>query len=97
MNQATMVQIGIIVIFIGFIIVFSSMFFSAKRTAGGTAGNIDEEGRTDKESRVKVGVVGLIGPVPFGFGSDKKMLVITMIIAAVMILLFFLLRLRFFS
>lgn len=85
MNQTTIVQIGVIVIFIGFIIVFSSMFFGGKGL---------KETSDKGESKVKVGVVGLIGPVPFGFGSDKKMMLITMIIAVVMILLFFLLRLR---
>jgi len=34
---------------------------------------------------VKFGVVGLFGPIPFGFGSDKKMIIVTMALAVFLI------------
>ena len=43
---------------------------------------------------VKVGVGGIIGFIPFGFGNDPQLVKIAMIISAVMALVFLFLILR---
>ena len=77
MNQPQVIGLGIIIILLGAIIIFSSMFFANK-------------GDTKTESKFAIG--GLIGPVPFGFGNDKKMVIfsiaITIIFAAIFLFAF---------
>lgn len=36
----------------------------------------------------KVAVVGFLGPIPFGFGNDKNILMLSLLIATIMIILF---------
>lgn len=57
-----LVSFGILFVFIGMILIIIGSLAQAK-TAGG------------KESDVKVAVGGFIGPIPFGFFSDKKMVI----------------------
>ena len=46
-----------------------------------------------KSSDSKFAVVGLLGPFPFGFGNDKRLFVVTLIISiAVMVVWFILSR-----
>ena len=35
----------------------------------------------------KVAVVGLLGPIPFGFGNDKRLFLVTMIIAIALMII----------
>ncbi len=70
--QSNLLSIGIILIFLGFLLVFVSALSGAK--AG--------------ES--KVAVVGLLGPVPFGFGNDKRLFVVTLVIAVALMVFWFL-------
>jgi len=51
-----LISIGVIMILIGFVIVFLGTFMAAKETT----------------SKTKVAVGGFIGPIPFGFGNDKN-------------------------
>ncbi|MBI2647193.1 DUF131 domain-containing protein [Candidatus Woesearchaeota archaeon] len=53
-----LIKLGILLIVIGFIIVFFGMFMGAK----------------ENSSKTKVAVGGFIGPIPFGFGNDKRLL-----------------------
>lgn len=39
------------------------------------------------KTEAKVAVVGLLGPIPFGFGTDKKLFLITLIISICLVLL----------
>ena len=45
-----------------------------------------------KDSDSKVAVGGIIGFIPFGFGTDKRLVLITIIIAVVAFIIFFLMR-----
>ncbi len=66
--QNNLLSIGIILIFLGFLLVF----ISASKTES------------------KVAVVGLLGPIPFGFGNDKRLFVITLAIAVALMVFWFL-------
>lgn len=64
MNQQQIAQLGVLIIFLGVAIVIISSFI----------------GNKDKESTNKVSVVGFIGFIPFGFGNDKKWLIVGIIL-----------------
>ena len=51
-------EIGIIVVFVGMILIVIGSFLQAKTS----------------DSKTKFAVGGLIGPIPFGFANDKRML-----------------------
>ena len=68
MPQNQWLTIGLLLVFIGIAIIIISSVLGATR-----------QGKSD----VKVGVVGFLGPIPFGFGSDKRTLLFTVILAAV--------------
>jgi len=61
------VLIGIIFIFIGFLLIFINSLKSEKIETRGA-------------------VIGFIGPIPFGFGSDKQMIYFSLIISIIIIL-----------
>jgi uncharacterized membrane protein len=71
MNQTQLIQIGMLVVFIGVIIIFSSIFFA------------QPEGR----SKVKFSVFGLIGPIPFGFSNDKRLFLFSLIVFVIIVVL----------
>ncbi len=73
--QQNLISIGILLIFLGFILLFIGSLFGAK---------------TDS----KVAVVGLLGPIPFGFGNDKRLFVITLVIAIILMVAWFILSRR---
>ena len=54
----TIINFGILLIFVGFIII---LFGSSK-------------GAKDTSPKTKVAVGGFIGPIPFGFGNDKNLI-----------------------
>ena len=68
MTHEQLLQLGILVVIVGFAIIASSFFFAAAN---------------EKESSFKFSVVGFLGFIPFGFGNDKKLLMLTVIITAV--------------
>ncbi len=77
-NSSNLIIAGIIVIFIGFILVIL-----------GTA----HQG-TNKSSDVKTGGVILIGPIPIIFGSDKGTIVAAVILAVIMMIIAYFLLYR---
>lgn len=79
MNSNTLVLAGIIVIFIGFILVFAG---SALQTS------------SSKTTDVKTGGVILIGPIPIIFGNDKGTIITTVILAIILIILVYFLFYR---
>ena len=72
--QQNLVSIGILLVFLGFIIIFIGSLYGAKDS--------------------KVAVVGLLGPIPFGFGNDKRLFVITLVVAITLMVVWFFLSRR---
>ncbi|MBW2975252.1 hypothetical protein KY366_06040 [Candidatus Woesearchaeota archaeon] len=68
-----LIPIGMMVISIGFMLIFIGALSSAK------------EGKTGS----KVAVGGFIGFIPFGFANDKRMLYAVMAVSAACMLLWF--------
>jgi len=73
-----LISIGILMIGIGFVIVFFGMFMGAKEST----------------SKTKIAVGGFIGPIPFGFGNDKNFVWFVTILSLVVFLVwvFFIFR-----
>ena len=67
------VTVGIIFIFIGFIIIFFGALMNSKETG----------------TKTKIAVGGFIGPFPFGFGNDKSMVWFAIVLSLALFLLFF--------
>jgi len=66
-----LIEIGILVVFIGMILMIIGSFLQAK----------------PGEGKAKVAVGGLIGPLPFGFANDKRMLLFVFGIIALFIII----------
>ncbi len=81
MNQQTILGIGILVIFIGIIILIVGSILNFNKS----------ENKSESKTDSKIAVVGFLGPIPFGFGNDKEMLkwglVIGFIILMIMIII----------
>lgn len=78
MNAAMLVITGIIVIFIGIILVIIGTALQS----------------TSQNEEVHTGGVILIGPIPIIFGNDKSLIVGAMIFAVIIIVLWYLLIYR---
>lgn len=79
-DPAFLITCGMILIFMGFIILAAGMMRS----------KIGEERSPDqgiKEEKVKGGGVILIGPVPIVFGYDKRYAIIAMVLAIIIMAL----------
>ena len=70
LKMEQLITLGILLIIIGFIVVFIGSFMAAKDTKSGT----------------KIAVGGFIGPIPFGFGNDKNLVWFVTIISLVLFL-----------
>ena len=70
LKMEQLISLGILLIVIGFIIVFFGIFMSAKQGTSST----------------KVAVGGFIGPIPFGFGNDKNLVWFVTILSLVLFL-----------
>ena len=75
------IALGILLIIIGFAIVFFGTFFGAKQ------GN----------SSTKVAFGGFIGPIPFGFGNDKNLVWFVTILSLAIFLVWILFSFRNFK
>ena len=76
-----LISLGIILILMGFVIVFLGMFMGAK----------------DASSKTKVAVGGFIGPIPFGFGNDKNLVWFVTILSLVVFVLWVVFSFRYFK
>lgn len=80
MTHEQLLQLGVLVVIIGFAIIISSFFFAA-------ANEKDKE-----KSTFKFSVVGFLGFIPFGFGNDRRLLmfgiILTIVVVAATIILF---------
>jgi uncharacterized membrane protein len=65
-----LISIGMLVIFIGFALVFIGALTNA-----------------NKDTKVAVG--GFIGFIPFGFGNDKRLVLVMMVLMALALMFFF--------
>ena len=65
--------LGMLLIFVGFIIVMLSLIFSHMRPVP-----------EDREAKVSGGGVVIVGPIPIVFGTDKKTALAAAIIGAVL-------------
>ena len=73
MQHSQFIALGILFVFIGMlIIIFSSILLAAKDSS---------------RSKAKFSFVGLIGPIPFGISNDKRLFLISLIIAIVLFIL----------
>lgn len=68
MQHLNLVAMGIIVVFIGIIIIFFGAF--------------SQTSNQDSKSSAKVAVGGFVGPFLFGFGNDKQLSKILVIVSA---------------
>jgi uncharacterized membrane protein len=69
--QNNLILLGIIFVFLGFILLFIGSLMGAKTGDS------------------KVAVVGLLGPIPFGFGNDKRLFLIALSIAVALMVVWF--------
>lgn len=72
MPNEQLLQIGIILVFVG----IAAIIFSALSSAGDK-----EKGK----SSVKFSVVGFLGFIPFGFGNDRRLLLFGVILTVVVV------------
>jgi uncharacterized protein (TIGR00304 family) len=75
-----LVTLGVIVILVGFLVIFMTALLSAR-----SRGREGEEGHTE----VKGGGVVLIGPIPIIFGTDAKWTTIAIILAVILVVVSF--------
>lgn len=78
LKMEQLISLGILMIFIGFAIVFIGTFMGAK----------------DANSKTKVAVGGFIGFIPFGFGNDKNMVWFVTILSVVVFLFWLFFNIR---
>ena len=82
MTQRQLLQIGILLAFVGAIIIFISLITAAAK----------EKDQSNGKSSFKFSVFGFLGFIPFGFGNDKRLLlftiILTIIVAAATMILF---------
>lgn len=82
MTHEQLLQLGVLVVIIGFAIIIGSFFFAAS----------EKDQKEKEKSTFKFSVVGFLGFIPFGFGNDKKLLlftiILTVIVVAAMVILF---------
>ena len=76
-----MINVGILLMIIGFVIVFLGVLKGSKETT----------------SKTKVAVGGFIGFIPFGFGNDKNLVWFVAILSLVLFVVWVLFNLRFFK
>jgi len=79
-EPATLINLGMFIAFLGFIAMAAGVMCSAM-------GNDRSQDQVITEGSVKSGGVILIGPFPIIFGSDKKMAIIAMILAIIIMAL----------
>ena len=85
MPELALITAGIILIFLGFLILIFKVITDSVKT-----GAVLEEGKDQyekKDEKIKGGGVIMIGPLPIVFGTDKKYALIAIIMAIVLMIL----------
>ena len=86
MKPVNLISVGVVILILGFIIVFLGMMLQAQQ--------LQNEKHT-KGSNVKVAVGGFFGPIPFGFGNDKTLMYVVIAVSVFFMFLWIILpRLR---
>lgn len=80
MDSGVVISFGVVLILAGFFAVLVGSLLSVGGQVPGVGGGS------------KVAVVGFIGPFPIGFGTDKSLLTLSVIIGFVIIAIFLILR-----
>ena len=70
-HQLQLLQLGFLLVFVGILIIFISLLTSSAGEKG--------------KSSFKFSVVGFLGFIPFRFGNDRRLLVLTLIITAAVV------------
>ncbi|GEM_PF-720032 len=74
-NSSELYLLGFAFILIGMVLILYASYKS-----------IHEKGDASKES-IEAGVIGFIGPIPFGFATSKKMLIFSLILFLILFLI----------
>lgn len=82
----TLILSGFLIIFLGIIVIIVGTIWQSA-SSGGTADN-------GSKSEIKTGGVVLIGPIPIIFGSDKRMAITGVILALILMVVYYVLFLR---
>jgi len=87
-----LVGLALLLIFVGFLLVFFDILITAFRAIRRSGGE-SEEGREEKE-RTEAGGVIFIGPIPIIFGTSRRiekwMMIVALIITLILVVLFLL-------
>lgn len=76
------IPLGIVLLLLGTIFVIIGTFAQTKEPG--------------KETSVKVGVGGFIGPIPFGFANDKKVMYVVVALMVALIVFYVIMARRYF-
>jgi uncharacterized protein (TIGR00304 family) len=79
MSDQLLWSIGLSLVFTGFAVAFIAVLLVFLRGIG----------RKGKEGRVRGGGVIIIGPIPIIFGTDKKSVMVLMILSIILVVLMF--------
>ena len=94
MALSFLIPIGIILIIIGSIFIFLEVFLNIVKEKREEPEKDEEERRKKTKTKVGGGAVVLIGPIPIIFGSDKKFLIIAIVLAIILMIISFVLFYR---
>ena len=86
-----LIPLGILLIIIGSIFIFLEVFLNIIKEKREEPEKDEEERRKKTKTKVGGGGVVLIGPIPIIFGSDKKFLIIAVILAIILMIISFVL------
>ena len=78
LKMEQIISLGVLLMLIGFIIVFFGILKGSKEAA----------------SKTRIAVGGFIGPIPFGFGNDKNMVWFVTVLSLVLFLIWLLFGFR---
>ena len=79
LKMEQLISFGILLIIIGFLIIFFGILKGSKETT----------------SKTKIAVGGFIGPIPFGFGNDKNFVWFVTILSLVIFVLWIIFSFKF--
>jgi uncharacterized protein (TIGR00304 family) len=90
MVSSFLIPLGIILIIIGSLFIFLEIFFNIIKEKRKEPEK-EEETRKKTKTKVRGGGVVLIGPIPIIFGTDRKFLIIAVILAIILMIISFVL------
>jgi uncharacterized protein (TIGR00304 family) len=91
MASSFLIPLGILLIIIGSLFIFLEIFFNIIKEKREEPEKEEETRRKKTKTKVGGGGVVLIGPIPILFGTDRKFLIIAVILAIILMLISFVL------